>query len=243
MDFVAENLQALDRFENRLTSALAASRNAYGRLAIETFTTTPGDIMPMRMAYTSEVFNTLAESARKVIPYFVRLTQVEAGVSFKNDFETLYSFWINTFLFQHSTIIAETATSEITYIIQELIAEGAGDRQIANAIWDFSNASKWQARMIARTETHQAAMYAKSETATSLEQRSGIEMRKFWNATEDSRTRESHTDAERAYPDGIPLKDKFMVGGDAMDRPGDPTAGADNLINCRCVVTYRPAGF
>ena len=242
-DLVQANLDALDRYERGLERPLTRLRNQYGRQAIQAGVATGNDIQPIRLAYTAGVLNTLENMAKRAIPFFAKLTMAEIELAdTKQDFETLYSQWINTRLFEHSQIIAETATNDVISIIQQLIADGAGDREIAKAIREFSKASPHQSRLIARTETHQAAMYAKRETAAALERRSGIEMVKFWNAAEDSRTRPWHAQAETTYSDGIPLNDRFIVDGEPTDRPGDPSASASNIINCRCVLTMRPKG-
>lgn len=241
-EIVQVNLDALARYENGLTTALQRLRNEYARQSVRAMLDNR-DTLPLRVAFASGVGMTLGQMAKRAIPFFAKLAEAEIQSESKLDFEQLYSTWINTRIFEHSQIIAETATNEIIGLVQRLIAEDATERVVSQAIWDYSRASKAQSRMIARTETHQAAMFAKKEQALDVQNRSGIEMVKFWNAVEDSRTRESHNDAEADYPNGIGLDEKFMVGGDAMDRPGDPSAGADNLINCRCVLTMRPKGF
>ena len=238
-----ENTQALDRFSNKLVNPLAQARNQYGRLALELLMGGNGDITPLRLAFTSEVQSILDASTKQVIPYFSRLTTEEINLATKQTFEDLYRFWVNTRLFEHSAIIAETATNDVFRMVEQLIDEDATQRTLEGAIRDYSRASKAQARMIAATETHQAAMFAKKETATRIQTDSGLEMVKFWNAVEDSRTREDHNAAEIRYRDGIALDEKFQVGSDSMDRPGDPSASASNIIQCRCVLSVRPKGF
>lgn len=91
--------------------------------------------------------------------------------------------------------------------------------------------SATRARAIARTETHAGAMLGGLTAAQVIE----IDTLKRWNATEDGRTREDHADADgqtRAL-DGF-----FIIGSDKMQHPGDPSAEAGNVVNCRCVLDY-----
>jgi len=61
---------------------------------------------------------------------------------------------------------------------------------------------------------------------------------KKWVVTMDGNTRDDHA-AMQGEP-AIPLDQKFLVGGDEMDYPGDPSGSAGNVIQCRCGVTYEP---
>ena len=94
-------------------------------------------------------------------------------------------------------------------------------------------------QMIARTETHAAANYASTESVRAAGEKLGVKMLKEWLPTIDGRTRPAH--AEMAGSDPIPMDDKFLVNGEEMDRPGDPGASPDNVINCRCVLGYSEA--
>jgi len=59
---------------------------------------------------------------------------------------------------------------------------------------------------------------------------------KQWMATKDNRTREWHREADG---ETVPLDGTFTVGGEELDFPGDPTGRADNIINCRCTMSYN----
>lgn len=58
---------------------------------------------------------------------------------------------------------------------------------------------------------------------------------KTWLATDDSRTRQDHAEANGQT---VPLDGFFMVGGEQMLYPGDQNAPADEVCNCRCTMTY-----
>ena len=58
---------------------------------------------------------------------------------------------------------------------------------------------------------------------------------KTWLATPDERTRESHIEADGQT---VALNENFQVGGFPMPYPGYPLAPAEEVINCRCTITY-----
>lgn len=94
--------------------------------------------------------------------------------------------------------------------------------------------SAYRAQMIARTESHQAAQFGmiagarKSETA----------MQKEWIAAMDERTRGTSSsdryDHIAADGETVGLEEMFRRTGEALDRPGDTSGSAGNVIHCRC---------
>jgi SPP1 gp7 family putative phage head morphogenesis protein len=125
----------------------------------------------------------------------------------------------------------------------EAIAEGEqggiGVQATAKLIRDKTGGAiaRSRASIIARTETHQAAMYGSEKAADALDI---PEMRKTWIAVEDERTRPEHAAANDQRVD---MDDTFLVGGEALERPGDPDGSPENVIGCRCVMAYVTPGF
>lgn len=90
-----------------------------------------------------------------------------------------------------------------------------------------------RARTIARTEIGAAQNMAVVEAANA----SGIRFEQVWCSAEDERTRPSHAAADgQRRGQG----EAFEVGGARLERPGDPNAPADEVINCRCTVLVEP---
>ena len=115
------------------------------------------------------------------------------------------------------------------------------DASVAKSILRAKGLSVFRADTIARTETHNASMYAMQENAKRVSRDNDIVLMKRWLPVEDSRTRETHNDMI-THPDVI-MEGYFDVerisgGFDSMDRPGDPSASAENTINCRCTLQY-----
>ena len=90
---------------------------------------------------------------------------------------------------------------------------------------------------IAITETHNAATYANLESTKQVAEEINLKLKKRWIPVEDSRTRPAHAAMDFEPP--IELDEPFIVGGEAMMRPGDSMASARNIINCRCVMAYE----
>ena len=94
-----------------------------------------------------------------------------------------------------------------------------------------SERSYWEIRAerIARTESTAAYNYG-ALNSLALE---GF-THKMWNSTYDSRTRPEH-----AALDGqvVSLNSQFMMDGYGIMFPGDPSAPASLVVNCRCFIT------
>lgn len=89
---------------------------------------------------------------------------------------------------------------------------------------------------VARTETTYAQNSARQSVGEQGE-KLGFKMLKEWRATEDSRTRDAHHEADGQR---VPVDEPFVVDGEELMFPGDFSLGAspENTINCRCTVVY-----
>ncbi|BCL83182.1 Phage_portal and Phage_Mu_F domain-containing protei [Ktedonobacteria bacterium brp13] len=86
--------------------------------------------------------------------------------------------------------------------------------------------------VIARTEVIGASNWASHVAAEG----SGLTLHKVWLATEDSRTRPAHSDADGQE---VPMNEPFTVGDEELQYPGDPAGSAENIIQCRCTQFYK----
>ena len=152
-------------------------------------------------------------------------------------FSLLFGEWLRE---EGASKIRDTATTtqnDIKKVLEAALAADVPTAVAAKAILTAQGFSRWRAATIARTETHNAAMFASRRTAETISARAGIDVLKKWVPALDERTRINHAVMTRHK--AIPLDAKFLVGGERMDRPGDRTASARNVINCRCVLTYK----
>src|SRR3954454_10774704 len=87
------------------------------------------------------------------------------------------------------------------------------------------------AKRIARTETHGAAEDVSHTSATAISN-AGFTVLKSWLATADTRTRDSHIQAEVDNED-VPINEPFSVGDTTVMFPGDPDCDdPGEVINC-----------
>lgn len=133
----------------------------------------------------------------------------------------------------------------VSHIIDKATTNGASipdvQEQIEQLFGDTS-VEKWKnrARTVARTEVvgayngglHDAfSMIVANDPDTAWVKR--------WLATEDSRTRPDHVEADGQT---VPFGQPFIVGGFSMMHPHDPDAPAKETINCRCVELLEEEG-
>lgn len=126
-------------------------------------------------------------------------------------------------------------------LILEFITKGFGQGWGADKIAfelerpDFSLA---RARLIVRTESQIAMSYGRDVA----KKHSRWETESVWIAANDHRTRHSHrvVDGDRVDEGkrfAVPrMKGKVQIGVDMMLGPGDPSASAGNVCNCRCTM-------
>lgn len=134
------------------------------------------------------------------------------------------------------TKMTETTKAQIRSALTDAIDLRLDVRQTAKLIRDKIGGSVLRSRalLIARTETTRAANLAAEMGASET----GIELQKVWIATADTRTRPAHLAMRGKDP--IVKDALFVVGGKKMKHPGDPAGGPENVINCRCTVSYVP---
>jgi uncharacterized protein with gpF-like domain len=110
------------------------------------------------------------------------------------------------------------------------------------ALLRTSGITNYRAELIARTETARSANIGSMVGAMST----GLVTVKEWIAAKDNRTRRIPRDAnDHLHMDGVqlPIDAKFVVPAktyiDNMLHPGDSTAHAGNVCNCRCTLGYE----
>jgi hypothetical protein len=141
---------------------------------------------------------------------------------------------------QRVTLVSGTAKQTLIRITQRLMSDpefmtlGAIEkgRILRN---QFNRYSQFQAERLVRTEATAAANFATSAAATTIFP--GDQLQKEWIASFDDRVRDTHSDADGQIVD---QNAAFLVGGSQMMFPGDPSAPASEVINCRCSIAHIP---
>ena len=165
----------------------------------------------------------------------------------KNLDPTQLDIWQNSFASfgsavgaQRVTLVSGTAKNNLIRITQQLMSDpefmtlGAVERGriLKN---QFNTYSQYQSERLVRTEATAAANFATMESATTIFPKE--QMQKEWIASFDDRTRSSHSEADGQI---VMANDTFFVGGSQMMFPGDPSAPAAEVVNCRCSIAYIP---
>jgi hypothetical protein len=134
------------------------------------------------------------------------------------------------------------AGKTINKYLEQSVEEGLGAEETARAVrkgllTEGIELNQWRALRIARTEIVSASNIGSLEAAKA----SGEDLEKYWIATYDERTRDTHRTVEEQNPKQF--DEGFRVGEYLMECPGDPDAGPEETINCRCSITFKPRGY
>ena len=136
----------------------------------------------------------------------------------------------------------ETAGRIINDVLEQTVTEGLGAYETAtrikkSLIEEGIKYNQWRALRVARTEIMTASNIGSMEGAKAM----GEALEKFWIATYDNRTRDTHLAVELQNPKM--MNEPFIVGAYQMQHPGDPAGGAEEVINCRCTIAYNVIGW
>lgn len=98
----------------------------------------------------------------------------------------------------------------------------------------------YRSENIGRTEGVAATSLARQESADQMLEQTGIaedRLERIWNTTKDKRRRDWHATMEgQVRRNTEPFTDGL---GNRLRYPGDRSAPANTIINCRCIVTFR----
>lgn len=119
--------------------------------------------------------------------------------------------------------------------ITQGIVQGETIPQIAKRIVDVTGERSYSSAVRNARTAYTGAQNAGRMEGLHQAQRLGINVKKKWMATLDSRTRDAHADLDGQIQE---VDDPFESElGDIM-YPGDPTAHPGNVYNCRCTLVY-----
>lgn len=123
--------------------------------------------------------------------------------------------------------INATTLEKLSRVLAEGIDAGEGIADLTKRVEGvYDEYPTYRAESIARTE----ATAANNKGFMEGYEQSGVANAKEWIATNDSKTRDTHSHADGEV---VKLDDTFSNG---LDYPGDPSADPAETINCRCVL-------
>lgn len=135
------------------------------------------------------------------------------------------------------TEVTDTTRKQIKQVLADATDQRLTTSETATYMIDTLESKDFnrnRALMIARTESTTAA----NKGALLGGESADYEVGKIWIPIIDNRTRPAH--AEQEGQPAIDVDDLFNVGGEYMNYPGDISATAENVVNCRCAVGIVP---
>lgn len=229
----------LDKFEVSLRGKVAVERNRFIKrvaAAYDDAKSIPANIKTEHVTRLNKILN---NHYGVVMPHFAKAARKQFKKRERkalSTFESLIIEWAATEALRKARLISDTDADDITDAIAAGVVDGASIPDIAKDIRNVARLTPYRASIVARTETHNAATFAVVQSSREFAQETGAKVMKRWIPTNDPRTRDTH--AEMRGSEAIPIDEQFFVGGESMDRPGDSSASAENVINCRCQVVF-----
>ena len=153
------------------------------------------------------------------------------------DFDKIIAQWLKTTAGIRITSVHQTLIESIIKVIAEGYENNISVADITRNLQRQFGWYKPQALRIARTETTTATNYATVLQAQSSE----LVLEKNWISVHDNRTRRPpHSVYDHLDMDGVKVSEfgTFFVSGEELEFPGDPSARAGNVINCRCKIAF-----
>lgn len=120
----------------------------------------------------------------------------------------------------------------ITQEISRGIASSLSYSDISRNLKNTSGVPLYNAKRIVRTESHRIQQQS-AEDSRRIAKKKGADIVRMWDAALDGRTRPSHARVDGEIRE---LDEKFSNG---LMFPGDPSGGAAEVVNCRCVALTR----
>jgi HK97 family phage portal protein len=124
-----------------------------------------------------------------------------------------------------------TTQRRVASQLRQGLEKGEGLNELTGRIQGILGSNRARAQSIARTQVSggvSSGRFAGMKAA-------GVKL-KSWLTARDKNVREEHRAAEKKYAQGIPTEQAFVVGGESLMYPGDPSGSAAMIANCRCLL-------
>lgn len=171
------------------------------------------------------------DAFRKSMPW-----RMEFKLSTEEQLNRRVTRWAQVNAAKKVTGIADTTRTRISNAIAEGVSSNAHPDEIARTIRDTAGINHARARTISRTESHAAHMTGQHMSMEETSKELDMPMLKVWVATADQNTRDTHLKADGQK---VKMDAKFKVGNAELSYPGDPSGPPEEVINCRCAITYE----
>lgn len=137
--------------------------------------------------------------------------------------------------------ISDEVYKDIVTALNADVAAGKGTEDQAEAVrrvLDGTGSENWpaRARTVAVTEVNRAWNFGVVAHGLTVAQAMKVVVLKRWDSKEDTRVRAAHDAADGQT---VSISQPFIVGGEALMAPGDPSGSPWNVIACRCRARLR----
>lgn len=181
----------------------------------------------LKQTYEDGYLGTMYDLSQQGIPVITPINQAQATQAILLDSKVVKGYY------DRLGVDVGKLKKVITQEVSRGIASSLPYAEIARNIDNASRSGLYNAQRIARTEGHRIQNTASRDAANEAKAH-GADLVKIWDATLDGKTRDSHRMVDGQVRE---LDEKFSNG---LDRPGDPSGGASEVINCRCVEIHKP---
>lgn len=204
-------------------------------------------IQPIQEAY-NEVYRTVGLTHGRRVGFGInREIKRFNNDLFSRSFLNSILDWVRDNVGDRIVSVAETMAKRIGRLVEVALEQGLSTQEMQVFLRRKLNEpsfTRYQALRIARTEVGGASNHA----ATVAAENSGILLDKVWVAGKTIRTRRKPRDQwDHFHMDGITVgqNEKFVLRSkngitDELDHPCAANGSAGDVINCMCVVAYRP---
>jgi HK97 family phage portal protein len=176
--------------------------------------------------------------ANKMLPILKKLIE-DKGTQTMDELDIDASFdlhnpMVTEYLDKYCGKQIEDINSTTETLIREQLKAGEGNGESIPDLCDrigqyFDDMEGYRVERIARTEV----IGASNNASLMGYKQSGVVEKKEWLTAIDGRERSWHAQADGQI---VGIDEKFIVGGEEMDCPGDGGASSGNVVNCRCTI-------
>lgn len=237
-------LMMQDRIALRFRPIITKELKRVARRLSESYMTNHSQVEfdKITLEHKNNLASILEQLAKTTADTFKSNTRLSQKNVFDNYVENAIYMALAQNVISTATSVSAITVAAASAVIMQRMTQAAVNpsdaepENVAKAISQkVSNTSVSRAMTIARTETHKAANVSEFTRAKEASVDAGLNVIVEWLSTNDGRVRDSH---KHANGQKRPIGQSFLVGGDAMKHPADPSASAANTINCRCVLSY-----
>ena len=178
--------------------------------------------------------------------FYLNQYKLLSDISQKNLFIDAFKIWwtnyVGSILAEKVTRINDTTLTKLQAELGGLIPQSLEFEEMASRLMKDFDFSIQRAMMISRTEVGNAMNEAKYKGKDDIKEELGEEIWKIWIHRGSKNPRDWHIrlDDGKAIHDEDVWRVEVPSSGftEAMSRPHDPEASAENVINCGCEVMY-----